>query len=56
MWVFRRCGEFFCKFFSVLDEPTNDFDVTTLRFFAVYLVDFAGCVIVLCMVGTWLGL
>ena len=32
--------------FLVLDEPTNDLDITTLQILEEYLQDFAGCVIV----------
>lgn len=32
--------------FLVLDEPTNDWDIATLRVFEEYLQDFKGCVIV----------
>lgn len=32
--------------FLVLDEPTNDLDIQTLQVLEEYLVDFAGCVIV----------
>ena len=33
--------------FLVLDEPTNDLDITTLQVLEEYLADFRGCVIVL---------
>jgi len=32
--------------FLVLDEPTNDLDIQTLRIFEDYLADFPGCVII----------
>lgn len=32
--------------FLVLDEPTNDLDIQTLQVLEEYLIDFAGCVIV----------
>ncbi|MBO6287034.1 MAG: ATP-binding cassette domain-containing protein, partial [Prevotella sp.] len=32
--------------FLVLDEPTNDLDITTLQILEEYLADFPGCVIV----------
>ena len=32
--------------FLVLDEPTNDLDITTLQILEEYLADFRGCVIV----------
>lgn len=32
--------------FLVLDEPTNDLDITTLQVLEEYLADFRGCVIV----------
>lgn len=32
--------------FLILDEPTNDLDIVTLQLLEEYLVDFAGCVIV----------
>jgi ABC transport system ATP-binding/permease protein len=32
--------------FLILDEPTNDLDIVTLQLLEEYLIDFAGCVIV----------